>query len=175
MRWASVTTIILGAGTALVTASPYVLPLVQNRNIWAGVSLISILLFTSGHMFNHIRKVPYVAGDGHGGISYFAGSFQSQYGLETQIVAALCRFPHLFFNQLHVGDNLTILIFRRIDGILAFCAISLAVKVPRIADSRSQQVAVLAWAGVLFVLYSFLMSVFRIKNGGYPFSLPPFM
>jgi oligosaccharyltransferase complex subunit gamma len=24
-------------------------------------------------------------------------------------------------------------------------------------------------------MYSFLLSVFRIKNGGYPFSLPPFM
>lgn len=42
-------------------------------------------------MFNHIRKVPYVAGDGKGGISYFAGSFQSQYGLETQVVAAICK------------------------------------------------------------------------------------
>jgi len=31
------------------------------------------------------------------------------------------------------------------------------------------------WSGVLFVMYSFLLSVFRIKNGGYPFSLPPFM
>ena len=85
-------TIILGGGTALATAWPYVLPIVQNRSIWASISLISILLFTSGHMFNHIRKVPYVAGDGKGGISYFAGSFQSQYGLETQVVAAICKF-----------------------------------------------------------------------------------
>lgn len=43
-------------------------------------------------MFNHIRKVPYVTGDGNGGISYFAGGFQTQYGLETQIVAAVCTF-----------------------------------------------------------------------------------
>jgi oligosaccharyltransferase complex subunit gamma len=47
--------------------------------------------------------------------------------------------------------------------------------VPRIADSRAQKVAVFAWGGVLFLMYSFLLSVFRIKNGGYPFSLPPFM
>lgn len=92
MRWISSITIILGVGTAFVTASPYVLPFVQNRNIWASLSLIAILLFTSGHMFNHIRKVPYVTGDGRGGVSYFAGGFQSQYGLETQIVAALCKF-----------------------------------------------------------------------------------
>lgn len=91
MKWATTITILLGAGTAMATAWPYILPVIQNRNIWASISLVSILLFTSGHMFNHIRKVPYVAGDGKGGISYFAGGFQNQYGLETQIIAALCK------------------------------------------------------------------------------------
>jgi len=100
-------------------------------------------------MFNHIRKVPYVVGDGHGSISYFAGGFSNQYGLETQIVAAMY-------------------------GLLSFATISLALKVPRISDPRTQQVAVLVWGGVIFVMYSFLLSVFRIKNGGYPFWLPPF-
>ncbi len=42
-------------------------------------------------MYNHIRKVPYVAGDGKGGISYFAGGFSNQFGMETQIVAAMCK------------------------------------------------------------------------------------
>jgi oligosaccharyltransferase complex subunit gamma len=41
-------------------------------------------------MFNHIRKVPYVTGDGRGGINYIVPGFQQQLGLETQIVAALC-------------------------------------------------------------------------------------
>ncbi|KAK0386693.1 hypothetical protein NLU13_6527 [Sarocladium strictum] len=150
LRWISTLVIILGAVTATATASPYVLPIIQNRNLWAAVSLISILLFTSGHMFNQIRKVPYVAGDGKGGISYFAGGFQTQYGLETQIIAAMY-------------------------GVLSFCVISLAVKVPRIPDSRTQQVAVFISGVVIFLVYSFLLSVFRVKNGGYPFSLPPFM
>ena len=60
------------------------------------------------------------------------------------------------------------------DSILAFATITLAVKVPRIADAKTQQVAVLAWAAVVFLVYSFLLSVFRVKNGGYPFYLPPF-
>jgi oligosaccharyltransferase complex subunit gamma len=47
-------------------------------------------------------------------------------------------------------------------------------KVPRIADSRKQQIAVFVWGAVLLGMYSFLLSVFRIKNGGYPFWLPPF-
>jgi oligosaccharyltransferase complex subunit gamma len=91
IRIIAMTTTILGSITFLSVAWPYLLPIIQNRNIWAAISLIAILLFTSGHMFNHIRKVPYVAGDGRGGISYFAGGFSNQFGLETQIVAAMCK------------------------------------------------------------------------------------
>lgn len=149
VRAAFITTTLLGIITAITVAAPYALPIIQNRNLWAAISLILILLFTSGHMFNHIRKVPYVAGDGKGGVSYFAGGFQNQYGLETQIVAALY-------------------------GILSFAAISLALKVPRISDPQSQTLAAFVWSGVVFLVYSFLLSVFRIKNGGYPFYLPPF-
>ena len=60
------------------------------------------------------------------------------------------------------------------DAILAFAAINLALRVPRIKDARTQQLAIIIWATVVFGMYSFLMSVFRIKNGGYPFWLPPF-
>ena len=85
------TVVSLGAITVIVTASPYVIPVIQNRNLWAALSLIAILLFTSGHMFNQIRKVPYVTGNGKGGVTYFAGGFQNQLGMETQVIAALCK------------------------------------------------------------------------------------
>ena len=91
IRLISGITLSMGAVTLFTVLSPYVLPIVRNRNIWAAASLISILLFTSGHMFNHIRRVPYVVGDGKGGISYFAGGFSMQFGMETQIVAAICE------------------------------------------------------------------------------------
>jgi len=149
MKLITVTTGVLGGVTALTVAYPYIMPIVQNRNLWAAISIIMVLLFTSGHMFNHIRKVPYVSGNGKGGVSYFAGGFQNQYGMETQIIAA-------------------------IYGILSFATISLALKVPRIADAKVQQVMVIVWSVVVFLVYSFLLSVFRIKNGGYPFWLPPF-
>lgn len=60
------------------------------------------------------------------------------------------------------------------DGILAFATISLALKCPRIADASTQQAAVLAWSVALFGMYSFLLMMFRMKNSGYPFYLPPF-
>lgn len=92
-RIISAVTILMGAVTLFSVLSPYILPVIQNRNLWAAVSLMAILLFTSGHMFNHIRKVPYVVGDGKGGISYFAGGFSNQFGMESQVVAAICKWP----------------------------------------------------------------------------------
>lgn len=168
-KFATVTTAVLGLITLLSITAPYILPLVQNRNLWAAVSIISILLFTSGHMFNHIRKVPYVAGDANGKVTYFANGFQYQFGLETQIVAAMCMFspPSISYFYLLLTDI-------GADGILAFATISLALKVPRMTDARAQQIAVFVWGGVILGMYSFLLSVFRVKNGGYPFWLPPF-
>ena len=120
-------------------------------------------------MFNHIRKVPYVAGDGKGGITYFAGGFSNQFGMETQIVAAMCKYSLLGF---HDFDHAKLIVHE--DGALSFATIALALKVPRISDPKQQQLAVFVWGGVMLGMYSFLLSVFRIKNGGYPFHLPPF-
>lgn len=51
-------------------------------------------------MFNSIRKVPYVTNNGRGGVTYFAGGFQNQLGMETQIIAILCK---LLKAPTHVG------------------------------------------------------------------------
>jgi oligosaccharyltransferase complex subunit gamma len=61
------------------------------------------------------------------------------------------------------------------DGVLTLAGITLVIKVPRIADPKSQTVAFLAWWGILFVVYSLLISIFRNKSPGYGFALPPFM
>ncbi|KAI1081347.1 hypothetical protein F5B20DRAFT_535725 [Whalleya microplaca] len=149
-KWVVTIVSLLGAAGVVSKLWPYLLPVIQNRNVWAGQTLIGILLFTSGHMFNQIRKVPYVAGNGHGGITYFASGFQNQFGLETQLVGF-------------------------IYGLLSFATIALALKTPRIRDPKLQQISVIAWGAVMVLMYSFLLSVFRVKNGGYPFKLPPFM
>lgn len=58
-------------------------------------------------MFNHIRKVPYVSGDGNGNIVYFAGGFSNQFGLETQIVAGMCAYLSacLLFSEAQTRDK----------------------------------------------------------------------
>ena len=128
-------------------------------------------------MFNHIRKVPYVAGDGKGGINYFTGGFQNQLGLETQIVAAICKLapPRWIKSSSSLSTPYTDLGLPLQDGLLSFCTIALANKVPRMTNAKSQSVAVLVWGAAMFFIYGFLLSVFRIKNPSYPFSLPPFM
>src|SRR5215217_5081716 len=52
---------VFGTVLALIFATRYLVPIITHPTTWAAVSLISILLFTSGHMFNHIRKTPYLA------------------------------------------------------------------------------------------------------------------
>lgn len=142
--------IITGVGTLIYTTWSYTWPWLSSRALWRFLVLFSVLIFTSGQMFNQIRNTPYVGQDGRGHISYIAGGFQSQFAIETQIIGVLY-------------------------GALALMAIALADKVPRMGSPSSQNIAVLAYAGVMLVLYSFLLSVFRVKNGGYPFSLPPFL
>lgn len=139
---------IIGTATLSKLAYPYLAPALYSRNLWAAVSLVAVLLFTSGHMFNHIRKVPYVVQGRGGGVSYIAGGFSNQLGLETQIIAV-------------------------VYAVLAFSAIALCVKMPRMESSGKQKIAVMAWNLVLLVLFSFLMSIFKMKNGAYPFFLPP--
>ena len=103
-------------------------------------------MFTSGHMFNTIRHTPYAQPNGRGGFNYIAGGFQNQFGVETQIIAA-------------------------IYGLLAFTTMALVLKAPTIENPTSQTIVVLIWSGGIMLVYSFLIYIFRVKNGGYPFKL----
>ncbi|KAK9390186.1 hypothetical protein V1515DRAFT_589469 [Lipomyces mesembrius] len=127
---------------------PFLRPVIESRAIWAGLSLVLILMFTSGHMFNNIRHTPYVAGNRDGGVQYVAPGFSSQYGFETQAIAVLYAF-------------------------LTFGAISLATKTPRIPTRTKQTMAIGTWCTLVLCLFSLLLFIFRLKNRGYPFSLPP--
>jgi oligosaccharyltransferase complex subunit gamma len=92
-------TLALGTVSFFTLFGKYVMPVLRNKNVWAGICLSMILLFTSGHMYNHIRKVPYVVGNRRGGIDYFAPGFQTQFGLESQIVAAMCEWPGSYLRR----------------------------------------------------------------------------
>ncbi|KAK2731632.1 oligosaccharyl transferase subunit ost3/OST6 [Myotisia sp. PD_48] len=162
-------TMLLGLISLLTVTSAYVLPIIQSRNLWTAVSLLLILLFTSGYMFNHIRKVPYVTGDGKGGISYFAAGFSNQLGLESQVVAAICNQAHIPRWISHFANSV-----KSLDGVLSLATIALVMKSPRTPDPKLQRTGVFIWCGILWMVYSLLISIFRGKSTGYPLSLPPF-
>lgn len=53
---------------------------------------------TSGYMWNQIRTPPYVQPGGNGQVSYFAGGFSNQLGVETHIISAICTFYPIIFH-----------------------------------------------------------------------------
>lgn len=55
-------------------------------------SLSLITIMCSGYMWNKIRGAPHVNMGAGGQIEYFAGGFQNQVAIETQIVAAICEY-----------------------------------------------------------------------------------
>lgn len=83
---------IVGAFTFGPVAYPCIRAVVHNRKSWAAVSLVLVLLFTSGSMFNNIRSDPYVPANEMGrGIVYFTGTTSTQTRFETQIIATVCK------------------------------------------------------------------------------------
>lgn len=57
------------------------------------------------------------------------------------------------------------------DGLLAFSIVALSVLVPAQTSAVKQRVGVYLWLGMLVIVFSLLMKLFKMKNGGYPFSL----
>ncbi|WVQ78613.1 hypothetical protein IAT38_000699 [Cryptococcus sp. DSM 104549] len=143
--------IVIPTSLAVITVSLYsmraiLVPLVQSRVVWGTGSIILILTFTSGFMWNKIKGAPYVAAGPGGKVSWMASGYSNQLGLESQVVGA-------------------------VYGLLAFSIIALTLLVPSQTSPVKQRFGVYLWLGMLLVVFSLLMKLFRLKNGGYPFSL----
>lgn len=96
--------IVIGLAS-LYTLRPVLVPVLQSRLVWGAASMILILTFTSGYMWNKIKNAPYVAAGEGGRVNWIAGGFQNQFVLESQVVGGLCalrlpviaRSPHAVF------------------------------------------------------------------------------
>jgi len=126
---------------AIVTAR-FMAPILRNRWSWAAVTVITSLVMTSGYMFTRIRGMPY---SGSGG-QWVAPGYQNQFGQEVQVVAM-------------------------IYGSLAGAFLMLILVVPYQTSPQRQRAQVYLWTGVIFIMFSVLVSLFRVKNRGYPFKL----
>ncbi|KAG5462232.1 MAG: hypothetical protein BJ554DRAFT_5467, partial [Olpidium bornovanus] len=63
--------------------------LLRVTGLWGAGALAMILMMCSGHMWNHIRKPPYVVAGHDGRFEWIAGGFQQQFVLESQVFALL--------------------------------------------------------------------------------------
>jgi oligosaccharyltransferase complex subunit gamma len=80
--WGTVVFFVLSGALAI----QFLAPVLRNRWTWAVITVLISLVMTSGYMFTRIRGMPNTSPDG----SWIAQGFQTQYGQETTVVAALC-------------------------------------------------------------------------------------
>lgn len=126
--------------TSLFFLAPHMpMFLKSSKPFWMLVCLSTMIIFTSGQMWNSIRGAPYVAVGQGGKPEYIAGGFQNQYGIETQIVAGLY-------------------------SLLAFSFIALTVLVPAQRDPTRQRAGVYVWSAIFLCTFSVLFVIFRMKK-----------
>lgn len=73
-------------GIFFLVTLPLVAPFLTNKWVWATGTIVTSLIMTSGYMFTRIRGMPMTSGG-----QWIASGYQSQYGQETQVVAAICK------------------------------------------------------------------------------------
>lgn len=114
----------------------------QNRTVWAAITVVFCLLMTSGQMWNHIRSPPMYHKSANG-ISYIHGSSQGQFISETYLIFML--------NACFAGCIIMI-----IDSGLG-------------KDNSVSKIT--TTVAVLFaaLLFSAVLSIFKAKAGGYPY------
>ncbi|KAJ8521627.1 hypothetical protein ONZ45_g1699 [Pleurotus djamor] len=139
--WAKWGTVSMGV-ISLILSLRFVAPILQSRWTWALGSILTILTMVSGFMFTRIRGSPFTAGNGQ----WIAAGYQNQYGQEVQVIAM-------------------------IYGILSATFILLIVQIPKQTSPARQRLQIYAFTVATVLIYSILITVFRVKNRGYPFKL----
>ncbi|TFY64023.1 hypothetical protein EVJ58_g2907 [Rhodofomes roseus] len=127
---------------SFVAALRFISPILKSRWTWAAITIITSLIMTSGFMFVRIRGMPYNGPNGQ----WIAGGYQTQFGQEVHVIAM-------------------------IYGTLAGGFLMLTLVVPNQLSPSRQRMQIYLWTGVIFVMYSVLVSIFKEKNRGYPFRL----
>lgn len=122
------------------------LEFIYNKTFWGIAALFVIFAMTSGQMWNHIRGPPVMHKNPQTGqIHYIHGSSQGQFVAETYIVFLLNAAVvggFVLLNEAHVMKG----------------------------DSGKKRIVALVGLGLVAFFFSLLLSVFRSKYQGYPYS-----
>ncbi|VDM10784.1 unnamed protein product [Wuchereria bancrofti] len=122
------------------------LDFLYNRTSWALICLCIVFAFMSGQMWNHIHGPPFVMTNSHTReTSFIHGSTQYQLVAETYLVAIL-------YAAITAGF---ILMNDAADGK---------------GDSGRRRIMAFVGLGLVVIFFSLLLSIFRSKYQGYPYS-----
>ncbi|XP_037957916.1 tumor suppressor candidate 3 [Teleopsis dalmanni] len=120
------------------------LEFLYNKQIWGAIAVFFCFAMISGQMWNHIRGPPLVHKSQNGGVAYIHGSSQGQLVVETYIV--------MFLNAMIVLGMI----------LLTECGSQ--------NDQRKGRITAIIGLVLVAIFFSFLLSVFRSKAQGYPYS-----
>ncbi|KAG7204958.1 hypothetical protein KM043_005344 [Ampulex compressa] len=122
------------------------LDFIYNKTIWGLGALSFTLTMISGQMWNHIRGPPFIHKSPNGNVVYIHGSSQGQFVLETYIVMVL-------------------------NGAIVLGMILMTEAAARKGDVQKRQILAAMGASLVGTFFSFLLSIFKNKAQGYPYSL----
>jgi len=121
------------------------LEFLYNKTMWAVMALFFSFSMTSGQMWNHIRGPPFMQKGKNGGVSYIAGGSQSQLVVETYIVIVLSALS--------------------VSGMILMIEAA-STK----SDVKKRRIMAIVGLAMLALFFSLVLSIFRSKAGGYPYS-----
>ncbi|GAB1601765.1 tumor suppressor candidate 3-like isoform X1 [Argonauta hians] len=122
------------------------LDFLYNKTSWGFGAMIIIFAMTSGQMWNHIRGPPFMHRNPHTGqMHYIHGSSQGQFVVETYLVMCLNGAVVIGFILLNEANNLK-------------------------GDPGKKKIMALVGVGCVAFFFSLLLSIFRSKYHGYPYS-----
>jgi len=121
------------------------LEFLYNRTAWSLLALFFVFAMTSGQMWNHIRGPPFVHKTQQGGVAYIHGSSQGQFVLETYFVMM-------------------------IYGLIVCGLILLTEAADTKGDVGKRRILAVVGLALLAFFFSLILSIFRSKAGGYPYS-----
>jgi len=116
-----------------------------NKTTWCMLAIFFVLSMLSGQMWNHIRGPPFVHKSQSGGVAYIHGSSQAQFVLETYFVMGIYGLVVL--------------------GMILLCEAG-----DEKADPGLRRIQAIAGLALTMFFYSLILSIFKSKAGGYPYS-----
>merc|ERR1719219_745819 len=137
--------ILFGVTGVLIYMRRNNLEFLYNKNAWGLLALGFVFAMTSGQMWNHIRGPPLVHKTQNGQVAYIHGSSQGQFVLETYFVMILY-------------------------GLITLGMVLLTEAAEGKGDIGKRRLFAIAGLALFAFFFSLILSIFRSKAGGYPYS-----